>query len=250
MGGAIRMVVRNRGRHVWCRLDRGKSVVFVLAGLCALIAAIVPGIANPRSSIVNRDYRVRGDTERSLVTYMKSQPLRGDKGPAVANVRPRYKLTIETRKLAGETRKLTGSCRIEKLDLSIRFVMTLPRAMDSARFSARTKRTWAGFRGFAKRHENRHRGIYLQCARTFLRDARRLSDPHSCAVLRRRVNAMLRKHKTDCERLNDAFDRRELPRLKNLPLFRNARSAARRQRGKSIAVSKSKHHRISRQEGR
>lgn len=211
MGGAIRMVV-----HDW-----GRIVVFLLAGLCAIFGAIVPGTANPRSSIVNKDYRVYGGTERALVTYMKSQPLRGDKGPAVANVRPRYKLRTETR-------KLQGSCRVEKLDLSIRFIMTLPRAMESARFSARTKRTWAGFRAFAKRHENRHRGIYLQCARTFLRAARRLSDRHSCAALRRRVHIMLRKQKTDCERLNDAFDRRELPRLRNLPLFRNARSAARR----------------------
>jgi len=134
----------------------------------------------------------------------------------MANVRPRYRLTMETR-------KDKHVCRIKTLDLSIRFIMTLPRAVNKDRFAPRTRRTWASFRAFAQRHESVHRRIYMNCARRFLRTARRRSVPGSCSKLRREVNRMLRDQKRDCERLNDAFDRRELSRLRTLSLFRNAR---------------------------
>lgn len=205
-GGAIRVTLYDRGRILTVFL----AVVSATAGSCFAASA------NPRSITIIRDYRVHGNTERSLVNSMKSRPFRGDKGPALANVRPRYRLTTETL-------KLDRLCRIKTIDLSIRFIMTLPRAVNSDQFNPRTRRAWASFRAFSKRHENVHRGIYMNCARSFLREARRLSVAGSCSALKRRVSRMLRDQKRDCERFNDAFDRRELSRLRALALFRNAR---------------------------
>jgi len=205
------MTVRDRSRILIVLLTVGAAI----SGLCVSVAA------NPRSTTVIRDYRVHGDTERSLVNSMKARPFRGDKGPAMANVRPKYRLRMETR-------KDKHVCRIKTLDLSIRFIMTLPRAVNKDRFAPRTRRTWSSFRAFAKRHESVHRRIYMNCARRFLRTARRRSVPGSCSRLRREVNRMLRDQKRDCERLNDAFDRRELSRLRTLSLFRNARLSSHR----------------------
>lgn len=201
--------------------EQRKILTFFLTAVLAIAGFCLSSAANPRSITIIRDYRVHGDTERSLVNSMKARPFRGDKGPAIANVRPRYRLTTKTR-------KLDRACRIKTIDLSIRFIMTLPRAVNSNRFNPRTRRAWASFRAFAKRHENVHRGIYMKCARKFLREARRLSVPGSCSALKRRVNRMLRDQKRDCERFNDAFDRRELSRLRTLALFRHVRLQRRR----------------------
>lgn len=196
--------------------DQRKILDLFLAVAAATVGLCLSAAANPRATTVIRDYRVHGDTERSLVNSMKARPFRGDKGPAIANVRPRYRLKVETR-------KDKHVCRVKSIDLSIRFVMTLPRAVNRDRFAPRTLRTWSSFRAFAKRHEGVHRRIYMNCARRFVRAARRRSVPGSCSSLRREVNRMLRDQKRDCERLNDAFDRRELSRLRSLALFRNAR---------------------------
>lgn len=172
--------------------------------------------AQPRSVTVTKDYRVRGATERSLVAYMKQRPFPGDRGPAMANIRPRYSLDLETV-------ERSGTCRISRIALSIRFVMTLPRAVDADRFSASTRRNWNRFRAFAKRHEEVHRRIYLGCARRFIATARRQSHDGACFGLRLHVRRLLREQERNCDRLHDAFDRRDLQRLRQLTLFRQAR---------------------------
>lgn len=215
---------RPRGHNTW------KFRVRFAPGIAIALAAVLTGMtcipvaADPHARLVNRDYRVYGDTERALVAFMKSRPFRGDHGPALANIRPHYTLKASVGNQG-------PACRVEALDLSIRFVLTLPRAMDADRFSARTRRVWSSFRAFTKRHEDTHRRIYLGCARRFLYMAWRLSDPHSCGALKRRVRSLLRQQERACDRLHDAFDRRELPRLRQLALFRMARLRGDTRRG-------------------
>jgi predicted secreted Zn-dependent protease len=142
---------------------------------------------------------------------MRSNPFRGDRGGAVANIRPRYTLDVATKKTG-------GSCRVSKVNLKIRFVLTLPRAKESA-MSPRTRSLWRGFVTFARRHEQRHRSIYLQCARNFAAKAQRLSGS-SCGSLKASARRMLNAEQRACDRRHAAFDRSERRRLGRQPLFR------------------------------
>ena len=91
----------------------------------AISAALAVGMASAaspgsRTSTQYRSYSVSGSTARSLVSYMRSHPFRGDHGDAVANIRPSYRLSVATEI---ERRRLPGAARSA---LNISFVMTLP----------------------------------------------------------------------------------------------------------------------------
>lgn len=162
-----------------------------------------------------RDYRVYGTTPKALVSYMRARPFHGDNGAALANIRPRYSLSVQSRSERGQ-------CRIRSINLSIRFVVTLPRAMDRKRFSRGTAAAWRAFRGFARRHELVHRRYYLRCARRFLRKARRLGGKGGCFGIHWKARSLLDAEDKACNRLHDAFDRRDAPRVLHLSLFRRA----------------------------
>ncbi|WP_319531098.1 DUF922 domain-containing protein [uncultured Cohaesibacter sp.] len=163
-----------------------------------------------------RDYRVHGETAGELVSYMKRRPFRGDYGPAMANIRPRYTLRTATSKTA-------RGCRISELSLDIRFIMTLPKAIDSHRHSSSTRQAWRGFRAFAKRHEEGHRKIYLSCARRYASKVLLLPPTLSCSSIERQARRMLREQEKACDIQHHAFDRREFRRVPSLSLFRQAR---------------------------
>lgn len=211
---------------LWQHLRSG-----LLAGLCCagpLFLAGPAAHAEISARTIERDYRVRGLNARTLVSYMRRRPFAGDNGPAMANIRPRYDLKVET--AAGEgrardTRKAARArgCRVDKVSLSIRFTMTLPHAVQESRLDHRTKRAWRSFRSFTRRHEETHRRIYLRCARGFLRKAAAMSSQNSCYRLKREVRRLLDREDKACNRLHDAFDRRDFPRVRHMPLFRLAR---------------------------
>ena len=201
---------RRTGERRWAPRRAAIGLALAALGLAAPAAA-----GEVRAVTETRDYRVYGTSARGVVSYMRQRPFAGDNGPAFANIRPRYGLKLETRK-AGDR------CRVASLDLDIRFVLTLPRAMDEARMDGRTRAGWQSFRRFAERHEETHRRFYLTCARRFVGQARRMEEA-SCHALRREVRRALDKADRDCNRLHDAFDAREIPKLPRLTLFRAAR---------------------------
>ena len=118
-------------RRSWGKIARPISAtgmaLVAISALCSAAEAF--GRISQTTEI--RDYRVYGTTPRELVSYMRARPFAGDNGPALANIRPRYTLKIET----GIHR---GQCRIRSVHLSIRFIMSLPRAMDRGRFARGT----------------------------------------------------------------------------------------------------------------
>ncbi|PLX38564.1 MAG: hypothetical protein C0606_10275 [Hyphomicrobiales bacterium] len=192
-----------------------------MAGQIALAAALTlaagPTAAGIKASLVERDYRVHGRSAKAAVSFMKTRPFRGDYGPAMANIRPKYDLRIETRQKAGR-------CTVRSLSLRIRFTMTLPRAVHRASFDRRTRRAWDSFRAFTRRHELHHKTIYMGCLNRFVKKARRMSSPRSCASLQREIHRALRAADRQCDVRHKAYDRRDFRRLPNLPLFVKARS--------------------------
>src|SRR5262245_32948241 len=91
----------------------------VLTAMAFVLLAPESGIAGVRSTTEFRAYVVGGTTAGSLVSYMRRRPFRGDYGPAVANIRPNYTLSIDTT-------FSDAVCSVRDVDLNINFVMTLP----------------------------------------------------------------------------------------------------------------------------
>ena len=195
------------------------------AGRTAAIAAITAGVtvaalAEVRTSTRTQSYSVSGTTARSLVSYMRSNPFRGSNGDAVANIRPSYSLHIASRQSG-------GTCRASKVTLNINFVVTVPRARSA--LGGSTRSAWDGFVAFAKRHENTHRRIYVECGNAFVAKAERLSSS-SCGGLNASIRQLLEREKRACEARQRAFDRAEYGRVKSLSLFRMAGGSSRASR--------------------
>jgi predicted secreted Zn-dependent protease len=181
----------------------------------ALCLAAAPAMAGMTVTSDIRYYHVGGSTAESLARSMRDNPIEGDHGAAVANVRPQYRLDIDARQV-GQV------CRVTDVDLDIRFLTTLPQA-DEGGMSPRARAYWRGFVAFAARHEGTHKAIYQQCARAFVIRARRLADRTGCGSIQAEARRLFEASKQACETRQAAFDRREAPRLRRLPLFATTR---------------------------
>lgn len=213
------------------------SPVGLVVFLLCLVASTQPLKARSLTQKTEiRDYRVYGKTPGELVRYMKRRPFRGDNGPAMANIRPKYKLRTKTVAL----KKGTRGCRVQTINLDIRFVMTLPQSMQQKAQSRKTKKVWRSFRAFAQRHEERHRQIYMRCAKRFLAKARKMRHKSSCSRLKRQIDTLLKAEDKACNRQHDAFDRRDFPRVPNLALFREARQESHKARTRQNVSKRAK----------
>jgi predicted secreted Zn-dependent protease len=193
-------------------LARLARFAFVCAGLWG---GTGPASAGMTVTHDIRYYRVSGTTTESLARAMRDNPVEGDHGGAIANVRPSYGLSVVTRN-QGKV------CRVADINLSIRFLTTLPKA-DEARMAARTRAFWRSLVAFAKRHEATHQAIYTDCARSFVARARRLSSPYGCGAVDADARRLFEAAKKSCETRQLAFDGREAPRLRRLALFATTR---------------------------
>ena len=209
------MTILTNGKTCRRRALRAVIVAVVATGFLGDNIAAFAGVTSTTST---RYYNVSGTSRPALASKMRSNPFRGDRGGAVANIRPKYSLDVQTKK--------TGStCQVSAVNLNVRFVLTLPRAKESA-MSSVTRSSWRSFVSFARRHEQRHRSIYLQCAKNFAAKAQRLSGP-SCSALKSKARRLLTAEDRACDRRHAAFDRAERGRLVNQSLFRSTRTARR-----------------------
>jgi predicted secreted Zn-dependent protease len=173
--------------------------------------------AGVRSSTELRAYVVGGSTAASLVSYMHRRPFPGDNGPAVANIRPHYTLSVDTT-------YADAVCAPKDVDLNVNFVMTLPVARTPGAFSPGTRSAWNRFVDFARRHEETHRTIYLECAESFAAKASLLVAA-TCMRLRTNIDALFKAENRACERRQRGFDRSEYSKVLRLSLFGAARYA-------------------------
>ena len=201
----------------WTTAPRALIGVAVAAGLLLERAPVGAGV---RSSTRIEPYRVGGTTAASLVSYMRNQPYHGSHGDAVANIEPSYSLSIAT-KNAG------GACKAGSVDLNVRFLLTLPQATNASGMSPATRGAWTNFVSFARRHEETHRGIYLQCASGFVAKAMRLTAG-SCLSLQSNIRSLLETEKRACDRRQNAFDRGQYRSVLHLGLFAMAKYSGRK----------------------
>jgi predicted secreted Zn-dependent protease len=111
--------------------------------------------------------------------------------------------------------------------LNIRFSLTLPKARNS--LSGSTRSAWNAFAAYARRHEERHRQIYIQCGNAFVAKAKRMTAGN-CGALQASIRRQLEADKRACESRQRAFDRAERGRVSGMSLFTMARSGSRGRR--------------------
>ena len=186
----------------------------------AIGAAVCFGMQTVPAGAEVRDYRVSGTSAASLVSFMRNHPFHGDRGAAMANIRPYYSLSLFTKDVGKD-----GVCKATKVDLSVRFVMTLPKATNPGGMSASTRSAWLAFTSFARQHEETHRGIYVDCANAFVAKALDMTSTQSCGALEATIRRQLESAKRACEAKQTAFDRRDYRRVFGLSLFRLANYA-------------------------
>jgi len=185
-----------------------------------LVMTSLPAGAGVTSSTDTRSYDVSGTSASSLVSYMRNNPFPGDKGAAVANIRPSYSLSIATKQVG-------GLCQASGINLSVHFVMTLPHAVNASSLNGGTRVAWDSFVGFARQHEETHRAIYMQCANEFAAKALRLTSQR-CFALDSRIRGMLEAEKRACDSRQAAFDRAQYRLVFGLSLFNMAKYAGRK----------------------
>ncbi|MHA7775910.1 DUF922 domain-containing protein [Roseibium sp. M-1] len=178
--------------------------------------------AEIRSDLTEKSYVVRGTSAMEVAAFMRNRPFRGDYGPAIANIRPRYSYTFKTEKKQAQ-------CRITQFRFQIHFTMTLPKARNEKAFDKRTRSAWRSLRSFTRRHEMVHRRIYLDCARDMERKVMKLR-PRSCGGIDWQIRRIVNDGKKACREKHLAFDRRELKRLTYHRFFEMARRERDRRR--------------------
>lgn len=166
-----------------------------------------------------RDHRVRGTTARELWQYMIAHPIIDpDDGPAYANITHDHSLTFQTA-MDG------GACKVRDLSFTWNFIITLPKAANYAGMSTATAKSWQQFSAYLKAHEERHQAIFLDCGKSFVPAAEKMTSALGCAGLDRKVRAFVDRQYALCMTKQRDFDRSQRPIVDGLPLIRAAREA-------------------------
>jgi predicted secreted Zn-dependent protease len=144
---------------------------------------------------------------------MAARPIIDEDGPALANITHDHKLAVKTAN-SGK------GCRVDSLDFTWRFIITLPTAVDEARMSAATRTMWREFSSYLKRHEEQHRTIFLACGKDFLAKAAKITAGGTCGGLERKVRKFVDKQYEACMARQRRFDRDEKQTVAGLALRR------------------------------
>lgn len=180
----------------------------------ALLAVALPfggGVtAKPVTNTKILHYSISASTARGLDDQMSSLgPYHGSER-AYANIviKPNY-----------DGKLVQGRfCRLENFKVTADFTMTLPVLAPGLKLTKSLNSKWKSFSAFARRHEETHRAIWLECLAKAERRvlALRVAD---CGTLSREVDRIFENEWQICERRQQAFDASERTKLLRHPLL-------------------------------
>ncbi len=207
-----------------------RSLIFAL--LAVSIAAIVTFPANaaakPRVSTKYTYYSISGSDANRIYRQMVSR------GPHVAGSRALASTTVKTQH--GGSMVSGTRCRVNKYTIDMQFTIRLPRLASRKALSPRTRKQWDAFAAFVRRHEERHKAIWIGCAVRTEQRIRKLRA-RSCTTVDRLSAKVIKEEQVRCNKAHDAFDARDQKNLARHPLVRAARAVPRtRSLGSGIEV--------------
>jgi predicted secreted Zn-dependent protease len=164
------------------------------------------------STTTYADHLVHGDTARAIYHDMNVHPIVDpDAGNALANLTHDHALKLSMAPTSG------GQCRVSDLSFSWRFVITLPRIVDDKALDGRTRAAWRSFVARLRWHEEHHRAIFMQCGRSFVPAAAKLTGP--CAGLEHQVQQSIDTAYAACMVTQKAFDRGDGAKVLSQPFI-------------------------------
>ena len=205
-------------RHSGTRTISGlikTCAVAVLCGGFGLGMAASASFAKPRVTTAYKYYSITGKSSRELYQQMVAR------GPQVSGAKA-FATTSRRIKISKFTLSVRNGCRVKRFSQGLKFVITLPRLRHSKTLRRAELRRWRAFAAFVKRHELRHRAIWIKCASDFERQVRRIRSK-SCKATASRMVRIFKQVEARCERRHDAFDLAEQKRLARHPLVAAAK---------------------------
>lgn len=202
-------------RLVVAHLRTGPAVL-LLAVLCTLTpAAIERAAAAPKVSSKTVYYTVQGSDPTAMLSYMLRNGPRGSHGRALGTTNARITQTVNLLPKAGR-------CQIGKYRLDVNITVNLPRIAKGRKLNPQIRNSWNSFAAYVRRHENQHKSMFVACARRIDQRVRGISAKQSCRAIRAKIRAIFSQENKRCDRLNQAYDRRETKRIEKLPFIRQA----------------------------
>jgi predicted secreted Zn-dependent protease len=168
--------------------------------------------AQPLTTYVH--YLVTGDSAQNLFESMLSN------GPRVGGGKA-YASTKMDPTVSASTVMANGQCRIASFKLSMNFTIRLPQLQDDQKLDPALRQSFERFYGFAKRHEEAHRGIWLACAAEAEALAASVAAA-SCAEAEARSLSVVEEVTKRCDRRHAEFDAGEQKLLSKHPFMKQA----------------------------
>lgn len=156
-------------------------------------------------------YKVSGDSAAGVyVSMLKRGPhVKGERAYAATSAESSQRGKLE----------LKNSCRIIDYQYSIDFVIRLPKLTGEASLSSGARARWQQFSAFLRKHEEKHRSIWMGCAHEIEAKVRALRG-RSCDEVDRKAQAIREQVQNACNRKHMAFDAAEQRRLAKHPFVK------------------------------
>lgn len=216
-------------RRVDAHIKTGLAV-FLVAALFALTpVGLDPAGAAPKINAKTVYYTVQGSNPTAMLSYMLRNGPRGNHGRALGTTNARISQT--TRLLPKANR-----CQIREYRLDVDITVNLPRLAKGQKLSAPARKGWNGFAVYVRHHENRHKSMFIACARRIDKRVRALSRNQSCRAIQAKIQTIFNQENKRCDQQNQAYDRRETKRIDKLPFIRQATGTPRFTRTRTTAT--------------
>jgi predicted secreted Zn-dependent protease len=176
-----------------------------------LFAAAGSSDAAPRSKTQYTYYTIKGQSAQEVYNAMISR------GPHVNGAKA-YASTSATSSQEGKL--LPGKqCRVTDYRFNIDFVIRLPKLTTEKRLKAETRKRWQAFSDFLRKHEERHREIWLGCAEELEQKVRNIRAD-DCDEVDQQAADLWETIRAQCNLKHDAFDATEQKRLASHPFVK------------------------------
>ncbi len=187
------------------RILAGVALAAVWIGCCGAAEAA------PQSRTQYSYYTVKGKSAQEVYDAMIAR------GPHVNGAKA-YASTSATSSQEGKL--LPGKqCRVTDYTFNIDFVIRLPRVANEKLLKGETRKRWLAFSDFLRRHEERHRAIWLECA-SELEERVKALRADDCDEVDREAAELWESIRAQCNLKHDAFDTAEQKRLASHPFVK------------------------------
>ncbi|MGI9372201.1 MAG: DUF922 domain-containing protein [Hyphomicrobiales bacterium] len=190
------------------------ALVAALASFAHIVFAVPQANAKPKVSTSYKSYSVPGKSAQQLFAHMSRYGPHANGAPALATTAANFSHGAKLRRGKG--------CKLTSYQVSMKFVITLPKARNKSAMPPKLRKRWGQFAAHAKWHEQQHRKIWIRCARKIEKRVRALRPQRSCETAWAKARDIASQELERCDVKHAAFDRKESKRASKLPLIKQA----------------------------